>query len=235
VSGGTDIVGCFVGGNPVAPVWRGEIQAAGLGLDVQVFDDEGRALVGAPGELICASPFPSMPLSFWNDAGDQLYRATYFSRFAGVWHHGDWIEQTPRGGFVIHGRSDATLNPGGVRIGTAELYRQVAEVPEVIEGLAVAQRWDESERIVLFVRLAPDAILDDELRERIRTRVRTHASPRHVPARIIQVADIPRTRSGKIAELAVRRAIHGEPVPNRDALENPGALELYRDLPELRS
>jgi acetoacetyl-CoA synthetase len=176
-----------------------------------------------------------MPLSFWNDAGDQLYRATYFSRFAGVWHHGDWIEETPRGGFVIHGRSDATLNPGGVRIGTAELYRQVAEVPEVIEGLAVAQRWDGSERIVLFVRLRPDAILDDELRERIRTRVRTHASPRHVPARIVQVADIPRTRSGKIAELAVRRAIHGEPVPNRDALENPGALDLYRDLPELNT
>jgi acetoacetyl-CoA synthetase len=176
-----------------------------------------------------------MPLGLWNDAGDARYRATYFERFPGVWHHGDWIQATVHGGFVIAGRSDATLKPGGVRIGTAEIYRQVQQVPEVLESLAVGQRWSGDERIVLFVRLREGVSLTDALRERIRHQLRTHASPRHVPARIVQVADLPRTRSGKLVELAVRCMIHGEPVANREALANPEALDLFRDLPELRS
>jgi acetoacetyl-CoA synthetase len=236
ISGGSDIVGCFVLGNPNGPVWRGEIQAAGLGMDVRVFDDHGRpAATDEPGELVCATPFPSMPLGFWNDPGDVRYRATYFERFSGVWCHGDWIRSTPHGGFVISGRSDATLKPGGVRIGTAEIYRQVQQIPEVVESLAVGQRWQGDERIVLFVRLAEGRTLDEAVRRAIATRLRTHASPRHVPARIIQVTDIPRTRSGKLVELAVQRVIHGEPVANRAALANPEALDLFRDLPELRS
>ncbi len=235
ISGGTDIVSCFVGGNPNAPVWRGEIQAAGLGMDVRVLDEQGRAVADRPGELVCASPFPSMPIGFWNDPDGSRYRAAYFERFPGVWHHGDWIQRTPHGGFVIHGRSDATLNPGGVRIGTAEIYRQLDEMPEILEGLAVGQDWDGHERIVLFVRLAPGVRLDDELRRRIAGRLRTHASPRHVPARIVEVADLPRTRSGKLVELAVRQVIHGRPVANREALANPEALDLFLDRPELRS
>jgi len=235
ISGGTDIVGCFVSGNPNGPVWRGEIQAAGLGMDVRVFDEAGRELKSGVGELVCAKPFPSMPIGFWDDPDGSKYRAAYFERFPGVWHHGDWIGSTPRGGFIIYGRSDATLNPGGVRIGTAELYRQVEQFPEVLESLAVGQRWDSDERVILFVRLAPGAVLDESLRERMKTRIRTAVSPRHVPARIVQVADIPRTRSGKIVELAVRAVIHGEPVANRDALANPDILDLFRDLPELRS
>ena len=235
ISGGTDIVGCFVGGNPNAPVWRGEIQAAGLGMDVQVFDAAGRTAAGEPGELVCATPFPSMPVEFWNDPGGSRYRAAYFDRFPGVWHHSDWVRATPHGGFIIHGRSDATLNPGGVRIGTAELYEQIEQLPEVLEGLAVGQQWEQGERVILFVRLAPAVVLDEGLRHRISTRIRTHLSPRHVPARIVQVGDIPRTRSGKIVELAVRRVIHGEPVADREALANPEALDLFRDLPELQS
>ena len=235
ISGGTDIVSCFVGGNPNAPVWRGEIQAAGLGMDVQVFDEQGRSVDDRPGELVCATPFPAMPIGFWNDSDGSRYRAAYFERFPGVWHHGDWIERTPHGGFVIHGRSDATLNPGGVRIGTAEIYRQLDHMPEILEGLAVGQEWDGNERIVLFVRLAPGVRLDDELRRRIAGRLRTHASPRHVPARIVDVADLPRTRSGKLVELAVRQVIHGRPVANREALANPEALDLFLDRPELRS
>jgi acetoacetyl-CoA synthetase len=235
VSGGTDIVGCFVGGNPNGPVWRGEIQAAGLGMDVRVFDDAGRPIGDAPGELVCATAFPSMPIGFWNDPDGSAYRATYFERFPGVWHHGDWICATQHGGFIIYGRSDATLNPGGVRMGTAELYRQVEQIPEVVESLAVGQRWDNDERVILFVRLAAGIVLDEALRQRMMMRIRTHLSPRHLPARVVQVSDIPRTRSGKIVELAVRHVIHGEPVANRDALANPEALDLFRDLPELRS
>jgi acetoacetyl-CoA synthetase len=233
ISGGTDIVSCFVGGNPTAPVWRGEIQAAGLGMDVDVFDEQGRPAGEAPGELVCRSPFPSMPVAFWNDPEGRKYEAAYFARFPGVWCHGDWIRRTAHDGYVIFGRSDATLNPGGVRIGTAEIYRQVEQLPEVIESLAVGQQWDGDERILLFVRLAEGRDLDDALRQRIRERIRRETSPRHVPAKIVQVADIPRTKSGKIVEIAVRHVIHGRPVTNREALANPEALDLFRDLPDL--
>jgi acetoacetyl-CoA synthetase len=235
ISGGTDLIGCFVGGNPNAPVWRGEIQSAGLGLDVRVFDPAGCRVTEKPGELVCATPFPSMPIGFWNDPTGEKYQAAYFARFPGVWHHGDWIQSTCHDGFIISGRSDATLNPGGVRIGTAELYRPVDRVPEVIESLAVGQRWGNDERVILFVRLASGVVLDDDLRRRITDQIRTHTSPRHVPARIIAVGDIPRTRSGKIVELAVRQMIQGEPIQNRESLANPDSLELFRNLPELQS
>jgi acetoacetyl-CoA synthetase len=233
ISGGTDIVSCFVGGNPMMPVWRGEIQCAALGMDVAVFDERGNPTRDA-GELVCRRAFPSMPVSFWNDPDGAKYRAAYFERFPGVWCHGDWIRETEHGGFIIYGRSDATLNPGGVRIGTAEIYRQVEQFAEVLESLAVAQDWEGDQRIVLFVRLAPGVALDDELRQKIAKRIRSETTVRHVPARIIQVADIPRTKSGKIVEIAVRHVIHGREVGNREALANPEALELYRDLPDLR-
>ena len=233
ISGGTDIVSCFVGGIPTAPVWRGEIQGPALGMAVDVFDAEGRPVRHEAGELVCTAPFPSMPIGFWNDPDGALYRAAYFERFPGVWCHGDWVRWTEHDGFVIYGRSDATLKPGGVRIGTAEIYRQVEQLPEVLESLAVGQAWQGDERIVLFVRLAPDIRLDDTLRKRIADRIRQNTSPRHVPARVIQVSDIPRTKSGKIVELAVRNVIHGRPVTNREALANPEALDLYRHLPEL--
>jgi acetoacetyl-CoA synthetase len=235
ISGGTDIVSCFVGGNPAGPVWRGEIQAPGLAMNVDVFDSEGRSLRGEPGELVCKSPFPSMPVGFWNDEGGAKYRAAYFERFPGVWCHGDWIQTTEHDGFVIYGRSDATLNPGGVRIGTAEIYRQVEQLPEVVESLAVGQQWQNDERIVLFVRLAPGVTLDAALVRRIRDRIRANTTTRHVPAKIIQIAEIPRTKSGKIVELAVRDVIHDRPVKNREALANPEALDLYRGLAELQS
>jgi acetoacetyl-CoA synthetase len=235
VSGGTDIVGCFVGGNPNGPVWAGEIQAAGLGLDIRVFDDEGRPLRGKAGELVCANPFPSMPLGFWNDPDGVRYQQTYFERYPGVWRHGDWAALTTHDGIVIYGRSDATLNPGGVRIGTAEIYRQVEHIPEVIESLAVGQHWDGDERVLLFVRLAQGVVLDDRLRRQIAERLKTHASPRHVPARILQVTDLPRTRSGKIAELAVRKAVAGQPIPNTEALANPASLDEFRRRVELES
>jgi acetoacetyl-CoA synthetase len=234
ISGGTDIVSCFVGGDPAGPVWRGEIQARGLGMAVDVFDAEGRSLSDEPGELVCTAPFPSMPVGFWSDKDGHKYQAAYFERFPGVWWHGDWMRFTSHGGAIIFGRSDATLKPGGVRIGTAEIYRQVEQLPEVVESLAVGQAWDGDERIVLFVRLAPGVSLTDDLRKRISEQLRHHASPRHVPARIVSVADIPRTKSGKIVELAVRDVIHGRPVLNREALANPEALDLYRDVPELR-
>jgi acetoacetyl-CoA synthetase len=234
ICGGTDIISCFVGGNPAGPVWRGEIQVPGLGMQVDVFDEAGRSLRGSPGELVCTAPFPSMPVGFWNDPDGSRYRAAYFERFPGVWHHGDWVELTAHGGMIVHGRSDATLNPGGVRIGTAEIYRQVETLDEVLESLCIGQDWQGDVRIVLFVRLREGIVLDDALRERIRRRIRENASPRHVPARIVQVADLPRTRSGKLTELAVRDVVHGRPVRNREALANPEALDLFRDLPELR-
>ncbi len=239
ISGGTDLISCFVLGNPLLPVWRGEIQCAGLGMAVDVFDDEGRPLRGAPGELVCTRPFPSMPVAFWNDADGAKYRAAYFSHFPGVWRHGDWVERTGHDGFIVHGRSDATLNPGGVRIGTAEIYREVEQVEGVVESIVVGQdvpdgRGGTDTRIVLFVRLAPGVVLDDALRNRIRARVREHASPHHVPRVIADVPDIPRTISGKITEIAVRDVIHGRPVKNTDALANPGALEYFRDRAELR-
>jgi acetoacetyl-CoA synthetase len=234
ISGGTDIVSCFVLGNPLGPVWRGEIQCAGLGMAVDVFDDDGRpAPVGQKGELVCTQPFPSMPIGFWNDPDGVKYRAAYFERFPGVWHHGDFAEKTPHGGFVIHGRSDATLNPGGVRIGTAEIYRQVEKLPEVLESIVIGQDWDNDVRIVLFVKLKEGLILDDALVKRIKETIRANATPRHVPAKVLQVADIPRTKSGKIVELAVREVVHGRPVKNLEALANPEALEYFKNRPEL--
>jgi acetoacetyl-CoA synthetase len=235
ISGGTDIVSCFALGNPIAPVWRGELQTRGLGMAVEVWDEEGKPVVGAPGELVCTRPFPSMPVRFWNDPDDSRYRAAYFERFPGVWTHGDHVELTAHDGLIIYGRSDAVLNPGGVRIGTAEIYRQVEQVPEVVEALAVAQEWDGDQRVVLFVRLAEGATLDGALADRIRRQIRTNCTPRHVPAKILKVADIPRTMNNKIAELAVREVIHGRPVKNIEALANPESLELYRDLRELRT
>ncbi|MDW8478816.1 MAG: acetoacetate--CoA ligase [Xanthomonadales bacterium] len=235
ISGGTDIVSCFALGNPLLPVWRGELQCRGLGMRVEIFDEEGRPLRGQPGELVCTAPFPSMPVGFWNDPEGRKYRAAYFERFPGVWHHGDWAILTEHDGLIILGRSDATLNPGGVRIGTAELYRQVEQIPEVLEAVAVAQEWEGDVRVVLFVRLRDGLVLDEALRERIRRRIREHTTPRHVPAKILQVADIPRTKSGKISEIAVRETIHGRPVRNTEALANPEALALFRDLEELRS
>ena len=234
ISGGTDIVSCFALGNPIAPVWRGELQTRGLGMAVEVFDAAGRPCRGQEGELVCTRPFPSMPVSFWDDPDGSRYHAAYFDAFPGVWRHGDWARLTEHDGLVILGRSDATLNPGGVRIGTAEIYRQVEQLPEVVESLVVGQEWDGDVRIVLFVRLREGAGLDDGLRDRIRRRIRDHASPHHVPRKILQVADIPRTISGKITELAVRDVIHGRPVKNVDALANPAALELFRDLEALR-
>jgi acetoacetyl-CoA synthetase len=235
ISGGTDICGCFVAGNPLAPVYRGEIQAPTLGLAVDVFDDEGRPVREQKGELVCTRPFPSMPLMFWNDPTGEKYHNAYFARFDNVWCHGDFAEWTANGGMIIHGRSDATLNPGGVRIGTAEIYAQVEQIPEVAEALAIGQDWDNDVRIVLFVKLAEARTLTPELSARIRTQIRNGASPRHVPAKIIAVADIPRTKSGKITELAVRDIVHGRDVKNKEALANPEALDLYRALPELRS
>ena len=235
ISGGTDIISCFALGNPIAPVWRGELQTRGLGMAVDIYDPAGRPIRNQAGELVCTQPFPSMPVEFWNDPDGSSYRAAYFEFFPGVWRHGDWAELTGHQGIVIHGRSDATLNPGGVRIGTAEIYRQVEQLSEIVEGLVVGQDWENDVRVVLFVRLREGLLLDDALRDRIRRRIREHTSPHHVPTRIIQVTDIPRTISGKITEMAVREVIHGREVQNRDALANPEALEFYRDLDELRT
>ena len=235
VSGGTDLCACFVGGDPTSPVWKGEIQAPALGMAVDVWDDTGKPVKGERGELVCTKPFPSMPVMFWNDPEGKKYHSAYFDRFPGIWCHGDFAEWTEHGGMIIHGRSDATLNPQGVRIGTAEIYAQVEQVPEVVESIAVGQEWDGDTRIVLFVRLRDGVKLDEALTQKIKLQVRTGASPRHVPAKIIQIADIPRTRSGKITELAVRDVVHGRPVKNTEALANPEALDLYKDLPALRS
>ena len=233
ISGGTDIVSCFLCGDPTGPVWRGECQRPGLGMAVDVFDDAGRPVREGAGELVCTLPFPSMPVGFWKDDGGARYRAAYFERFPGVWHHGDFAEWTAHGGMVIHGRSDATLNPGGVRIGTAEIYRQVEQESEVVEAIVIGQPWQDDVRVVLFVRLRDGVTLDDALQSRIKRRIRDNTTPRHVPAVIAQVADIPRTKSGKIVELAVRDVVSGRDVKNREALANPEALELFRDRPEL--
>jgi acetoacetyl-CoA synthetase len=241
ISGGTDIISCFALGNPAGPVWRGELQVRGLGMKVEVFGPDGTPVEGEPGELVCTAPFPSMPVRFWNDPDGALYRGAYFDWWPGVWRHGDWAELTPHGGLVITGRSDATLNPGGVRIGTAEIYRQVEQLPEVVESLVVGQEVElpgaggaRDTRVVLFVRLRDGLTLDDPLRDRIRHRIREQSSPHHVPRVIVQVADIPRTISGKITELAVRDVIHGRPVKNADALANPQALDLFKDLEALK-
>jgi acetoacetyl-CoA synthetase len=234
ISGGTDIISCFALGNPIAPVWRGELQTRGLGMAVEVFDERGRPARERDGELVCTRPFPSMPVAFWNDATGARYRAAYFDHYPGVWRHGDWARLTEHDGLVITGRSDATLNPGGVRIGTAEIYRQVEQLPEVVESLVVGQEWEGDVRVVLFVRLREGLELDQALEDRIRRRIREQASPHHVPRRIVAVADIPRTISGKITELAVREVIHGRPVSNTEALANPASLDLFRGLPQLQ-
>lgn len=235
ISGGTDIVSCFVLGVPTEAVWQSEIQGAGLGMAVDVWDDDGKPVRREKGELVCTKAFPCMPLEFWNDPDGAKYQAAYFDRFDNIWCHGDFAEWTQHDGIVIHGRSDATLNPGGVRIGTAEIYNQVEQMAEVAEALCIGQDWDHDVRVVLFVRLAESVSLDDDLRSRIKTKIRTGATPRHVPAKIVAVSDIPRTKSGKIVELAVRDIVHGREVKNREALANPEALELYRDLSELQS
>ncbi len=233
ISGGTDIISCFALGNPLLPVYRGELQCRGLGMKVEVWDEEGRPVTEERGELVCTAPFPSMPVGFWNDPDGSRYRAAYFERYPGVWHHGDFALLTPRGGLVILGRSDAVLNPGGVRIGTAEIYRQVEQFDEVQESVVVSQDWQNDVRVVLFVRLREGLTLDEALCERIRRQIRANTTPRHVPSLILQVPEIPRTISGKIVELAVRETIHGRPVKNTDALANPEALAHFRNRPEL--
>jgi acetoacetyl-CoA synthetase len=233
IAGGTDLISCFALGNPLLPVYRGELQCRGLGMKVEIFDERGRSVRGEKGELVCTAPFPSMPVGFWNDPEGRKYRAAYFERFPNVWHHGDYAELTERGGLVIYGRSDAVLNPGGVRIGTAEIYRVVEQLEEIAESIVVEQEWQADTRVILFVRLQPGGVLDAALERRIREAVRTKASPRHVPAKILAVPDIPRTMNGKIVELAVRNVIHGREVVNRDALANPQALEYFRNLVEL--
>jgi acetoacetyl-CoA synthetase len=233
IAGGTDIISCFVGGNPVLPVRRGEIQCRALGMAVEFFDDAGTALLEQRGELVCTKPFPSAPVGFWNDADNARYRAAYFEKFPGIWAHGDFAELRKTGGVVIYGRSDAVLNPGGVRIGTAEIYRQVEKLDEVVESIAIGQNWDDDVRVVLFIVLRPGVELDDDLQARIRKVIRDNTTPRHVPAKIAAVADIPRTRSGKIVEIAVRSVVHGEEVRNTEALANPEALEYFRDIEAL--
>ena len=235
ISGGTDIVSCFVLGNPMGPVWRGEIQAKGLGMAVEVFDENGKPVKGEKGELVCTRPFPAMPVGFWNDPDGTKYRAAYFEKYPNVWRHGDWCEETGHGGLVIYGRSDAVLNPGGVRIGTAEIYRQVEQLDEVLESLVIGQEWQGDVRVVLFVKLKEGFSLSEELISAIKRRIRDNTTPRHVPARILQVSDIPRTKSGKIVELAVREVVHGRPVKNLEALANPEALEQFRGRGELAS
>ncbi|MBN1344302.1 MAG: acetoacetate--CoA ligase [Phycisphaerae bacterium] len=235
ISGGTDIISCFALGNPVGPVYRGELQTRGLGMKVEVFDENARSVRREKGELVCTAPFPSMPVCFWNDPDGRKYHDAYFDVYPNVWRHGDYVEITEHDGLIIYGRSDTVLNPAGVRIGTAEIYRQVEALPEIVEALVVGQDWQNDVRVILFVRLAEGLTLDDDLIDRIKRHIRTNCTPRHVPAKVIQVGDIPRTISGKIVELAVRNVIHGRPVKNVDALANPQALDLYKDLPELQT
>ena len=234
ISGGTDILSCFALGNPLLPVRRGELQSRGLGMAVRIFDEQGNSVIGEHGELVCTRPFPSAPVGFWDDPDGTRYRAAYFERFDGVWAHGDFAELTEQGGVVIYGRSDAVLNPGGVRIGTAEIYRQVEKLDEVIESIAIGQDWEDDVRVVLFVVLRAGKELNQDLRQRIRAVIRSNTTPRHVPAKIVAVPAIPRTRSGKIVELAVRSVVHGEAVRNTESLANPEALEYFRNLPELK-
>ncbi|POA50440.1 acetoacetate--CoA ligase [Pseudomonas sp. MPR-ANC1] len=233
MSGGTDIVSCFVNGNPLSAVRRGEIMGKSLGMAVEVWNDAGQPLIGEKGELVCTRHFPAIPIGLWNDAYGEKLRKSYFSLFPGVWAQGDYAEQLPHGAMMIHGRSDAVLNPGGVRIGTAEIYRQVEKVPQVLDSVAIGQQWQDDVRVVLFVRLQDGVALDEPLQEQIRQVIRANTTPRHVPAKIVQVTDIPRTISGKVVELAVRNVVHGEPVKNTDALANPQALEQFRDRSEL--
>lgn len=233
ISGGTDIISCFALGNPLNPVYRGELQCIGLGMNVSIFNEQGEPLQEAQGDLVCTSAFPSMPLGFWNDPTRSKYEKAYFKTFPGVWAHGDFATLTQHGGLIIHGRSDALLNPGGVRIGTAEIYRQVEKIPQVLESIVIGQTWQDDTRVILFVKLQADIILDEALQAKIRTVIRTNASPRHVPSKIIQVPEIPRTLSGKIVEIAVRQAVHGQAIQNLNSLANPKALDYFRNRPEL--
>jgi acetoacetyl-CoA synthetase len=235
ISGGTDIVSCFALGNPNAPVWRGEIQCAGLGMKVQVYDEKGHAILQEKGELVCSAPFPSMPLGFWNDPEHKKYHDAYFAKFPNVWCHGDYLEVTQHGGLIIYGRADAVLNPGGVRIGTAEIYRQVERLDEVLESIAIGQNWNNDVRVILFVKLKEGLVLNEEIVSRIKQQIRDNTTHRHVPDKVLQVADIPRTRSGKIVELAVRDVVHNMPIKNQEALANPEALEHFRQRIELQS
>ena len=234
-TGGTDIMGIFAGGDATKPVWQGELQTPALGMAVECWDDDGKPMIGEKGELVCTKAFPSMPVGFWGDDDGSRYHAAYFEQFPNVWTHGDYIEITEHGGMIVYGRSDATLNPGGVRIGTAEIYRQVEKLDDVVESLVIGQDWDNDVRVVLFVRLAQGAVLDDALIKKIKDQVRANCTPRHVPAKVVDVADIPRTKSGKITELAVRDIVHGRPVKNKEALANPEALDLFKDIAELQS
>jgi acetoacetyl-CoA synthetase len=235
ISGGTDIISCFALGNPMGSVYAGELQCRGLGMKVEAYGDSGKPVIGEKGELVCTAAAPSMPIYFWNDPDGKKYRGAYFDFYPGIWHHGDYIEVTERGGVIIYGRSDATLNPGGVRIGTAEIYRQVENIPEILDSLVVGQDWDNDVRVILFVKLKDSCELTEELLKRIKTTIRESTTPRHVPAKIIAVADIPCTISGKKVELAVRNVIHNKDVKNKDALANPEALDDFKDLPELKS
>lgn len=230
ISGGTDIVSCFALGNPILPVYRSQLQCRGLGLAVEVYNDDGQSVREKKGEMVCTKPFPCMPIYFWSDPNNEKYHAAYFAKFDGIWAHGDYAEITPQDGVIIYGRSDTILNPGGVRIGTAEIYRQVEKVDEILESVVVGQDWEDDIRVILFVKLRPGIILDEILEKTIRKTIRENASPRHVPAKIIQVQDIPRTLSGKIAELAVRHTIHHQPVKNKEALANPESLEEYKNI-----
>jgi acetoacetyl-CoA synthetase len=235
ISGGTDIISCFMLGSPVSPVYAGEIQVRGLGMKVEAWTDDGAPVVGEKGELVCTAPFPSMPIYFWKDPGNEKYLDAYFRTFPGVWRHGDYIEVTEHGGIIVYGRSDATLNPGGVRIGTAEIYRQVEALEEVVDSLVVGQPWQNDVRVLLFVMLRPGVTLDAALVKKLKDQIRRNTTPRHVPEKVLQVADIPRTINGKKVELAVVKTLQGEEVKNKDALANPEALEYFRDLPELQS
>lgn len=234
ITGGTDIMACFGGGCPILPVYEGEIQCLSLGMKTQVYDDAGQPLIDQQGELVCTAPFPSVPLGFWADADGSRFHATYFERYPKVWWHSDLATITSRGGLIVHGRSDAVLNPGGVRIGTAEIYRQLEKIPEIVESIAIAQQWQDDVRIVLFVRLRDGLALDEVLKDRIRQTLRQNCTPRHVPAKIVQAPDLPRTINGKLVELAVRDVVHGRSIKNADALANPQALDFFRNLPELK-
>jgi len=235
ISGGSDINGCFFVGNPIGPVYPGELQCRGLGMNVQAFDPEGKSVVGQKGELVCLNPLPSMPIYFWNDENDERYRSAYFDVYPSVWTHGDYVEITETGGAIIYGRSDATLNPGGVRIGTAEIYRQMETLDEIADSIVVGQRWGNDTRVILFVKLAESVALTEGLTKKIKDTIRQNTSPRHIPAKIIAVNDIPYTINMKKVEKAVTNVIHNEPVPNLDALANPSSLELYKNLEELKT
>ncbi|CAI8342044.1 MAG: Acetyl-coenzyme A synthetase [Porticoccaceae bacterium UBA1117] len=235
ISGGTDIISCFVLGNPCLPVWEGEIQCRGLGMAVEIWDDQGHAVTQTKGELVCSKPFPNAPIYFWNDVENKKYLSAYFETYPDIWAQGDYGEITENNGIIIHGRSDAVLNPGGVRIGTAEIYRQVEKLTEVVDSICIGQTWDDDVRVILFVVLRPGVELSTDLQQMIRQTIRQETTPRHVPAKIIAVSDIPRTISGKIVELAVRKVVHGEVVTNTDALANPEALEQFKNMAELRN